>query len=115
VKLCYDLKDLYCRGVLVSEIFYDLRLSSESNMFVKDNVPFNCKESYNRMLRSRTPYKTLSEVQFGLSYESFIKLDPDAPTWRLMEAASKIGIVSLTPFEPSLQVEMMTYLLWWRC
>jgi hypothetical protein len=27
VKLCYDLKDLYCKGVLVNEIFYELRLS----------------------------------------------------------------------------------------
>jgi hypothetical protein len=109
VKLCYDLKDLYCRGVLVSKTFYELRLSRELNMFVKDSVPLNCTESYDGMLGSKTLSQELSEVHFGLAYELFIRLDPDAPNQRLMEAASKIGIISLTLFEPSRQANMMSY------
>jgi hypothetical protein len=81
---------------------------SESNMFVKDSVLLNCKESRDGMIGNKTPYQKLSKVQFGLAYESFIRLDPDTSNWHWMEAANKIGILSLTLFEPSRQVEIMS-------
>jgi hypothetical protein len=111
VKLRYELKALYCRGVLVRKIFYELRLSTEKIMFVKDSIALDCKVSYQAILGSKTPSQELSEFEFVRAYKTFMRLNPDALKKPVMlEAARKIGILSLILFEPSRQTEMMSNL-----
>lgn len=106
-KLCFDMRSLYCRGVIVRKAFYELRLSGDEVTFVEGSIALECKEHYKAMLGSSNPPQELFEYDFTLAYDSFMRLHRAASKRVKREAARMIGILSLTLLEPSRQTKMM--------
>nr|CAB3467201.1 unnamed protein product [Digitaria exilis] len=77
VKLCFEMKSLYCRGVLVREHFYELRTSGDPVSFVEGNIPLGYKESYDKMLQSTNPKVDLRPEDFLIAYQRFLTLRHD--------------------------------------
>ncbi|KAL6898063.1 hypothetical protein ACP4OV_006659 [Aristida adscensionis] len=106
VKLCFDLRSLYCKGVLVRGVFYELRKSVDQTVFVDGSVALECGESYDKMLRAHNPEIELSGNAFASAFDCFMRLGPqDVAHFR--GAARWIGILSLNLLEPGRQKDIM--------
>lgn len=49
VKVCFELKSLYIKGVLVGKNFYELRKSTDTTWLVDGSIALECGETYYEM------------------------------------------------------------------
>lgn len=104
VKLCFELKSLYIKGVLVRNKFYELRKSGDASWLVDESIALECGDTYFEMSERRVV--ELSDAELVDAFNTFIRLEPVSPRALFQAAARCIGMISLMFMEPSRQWDM---------
>lgn len=102
-QVCFELKSLYIKGVIVKERFYELRKSNSMVRLVEDSISLECGETYLNMFGKENPTLVLSGKAISDAYWRFMDLAPDADQDIFNEAARCLGMISLILIEPSRQ------------
>jgi len=107
IKLCFELKSLYIKGVLVGNNFYELRKSGDPSWLVDESIALECGDNYYEMFEHRhNPDVELSDAQVVTVFNTFIKLDPESPRALFQASARCIGLILLMFMEPSRRWDM---------